>query len=144
MGRIEQTVELPAAPQDVWDVAADPARFGEWLTMHRAWQGDPPESIAAGDTVTAVVAVAELPFTIVWTVQEYTPPSAVRLSGTGLAGVAVSIALEIAPAGAGGSTAAIGVQFDGQLVEGPIGQAVERAARQELQASADRLRELLA
>ena len=144
MGRIEQTVELPATPQRVWDVAADPAGMARWLTMHRSWDGEPPEQIAVGDRVTAVVAVAELPFTITWTVEEYTPPSTVRLSGVGLTGVAVSLTLTITPNGDDASTAAIAVQFDGQLVTGPIGQAVERAGRQELDASAAKLRALLA
>ncbi len=144
MGTIEETVSLPAPPQRVWEVVSDPARFGDWLTMHRSWAGETPAAFAQGDRVTQLAGIANIPITITWTVDAYEPPRAVRLSGTALLGVAASIALDIAAEGDGASRLAVTVAFDGPLLAGPIGAAIDQAARHEVRASTEKLRVLLA
>ncbi|WP_375490361.1 SRPBCC family protein [uncultured Jatrophihabitans sp.] len=143
MGRIEETARLPAAPADVWAVAADPARFGEWLRMHRSWQGDPPSQFAAGDQVTAVVSLLNLPTTITWTVEEYEAPTRVRFAGKGLANIDISIELDVTADGSDASAVTVIAEFAGQLLTGPIEQAVETAARAEVHSSIARLTELV-
>jgi carbon monoxide dehydrogenase subunit G len=143
MGKIEKTVEFAAAPDKVWDVVSDPARFGEWLGMHQSWKGDPPTEFTKGSQVTAVVSLLNMPNTITWTVDEYQPPKSVRLSGTGMAGVKVAIYLDVEPAGAG-TAMSIGAAFEGQMIVGAIGAAIERAGNAELDSSLAKLRELVA
>ena len=143
MGKIEKTVELPAAPDKVWGVVSDPSRFGEWLGMHKAWKGDVPSEFAQGSQVTAIVSLLNMPNTITWTVDHYEPPKTVKLSGTGMAGVKVAITLDVEPADAGTAMSII-ADFEGQMIIGAIGQAVEKAGHQELAESTARLAELVA
>lgn len=35
MSTVTASVEIAAAPTQVWEVAMDPARLGEWVTIHR-------------------------------------------------------------------------------------------------------------
>jgi uncharacterized protein YndB with AHSA1/START domain len=138
VGTIEKTVEFPAPPEKVWGVVSDPARFGEWLGMHKAWKGEVPAEFTQGSQVTAVVSLLNMPNTITWTVDHYEPPKSVRLSGTGMAGVQVAITLDVAPAG-DGTAMSIVADFEGQMIVGAIGQAVEKAGHQELAESTARL-----
>ena len=143
MGKIEKTVEFAAAPEAVWAVASDPARFGDWLGMHQAWKGDVPEQFTEGSQVTAIVSLLNMPHTIIWTVDEFLPPRKVRLSGTGMAGVKVAIGLDVAASGPG-TAMSITADFEGQMIVGAIGQAIEKAGHQELDSSMAKLAELVA
>lgn len=142
MGKIEKTVEFPAPPEKVWAVASDPARFGEWLTMHTAWKGDVPAEFSAGTQATAIVSLLNMPNTITWTVEAYDPPKSVRLSGAGMAGVTVAIGMEVETSAAGATMSLI-AEFEGQMIVGPIGQAVEKAGVAELDRSLAKLAELV-
>ena len=142
MGKIEKTVEFDAPPEKVWAVVSDPSRLGEWLTLHKAWKGDVPTEFSKGSQVTAVVSLLNMPNTITWTVDEYEPPKQVRLTGTGMAGVKVAITLGVEPRD-GGSAMSITVQFEGQMIVGAIGQAVEKAGNQELDESTAKLATLI-
>lgn len=143
MGKIEKTVEFEAAPEKVWAVVSDPSRLGDWLSMHKSWKGDVPTEFTKGSQVTAVVSLLNMPNTITWTVDEYEAPKKVRLSGTGMAGVKVAISLDVEPEGAG-SRLAVTAEFEGQMIVGAIGQAVEKAGIQELDASTAKLADLVA
>lgn len=142
MGKIEKTVEFPATPETVWGVVSDPARFGEWLGMHKSWKGEVPEEFTQGSQVTAVVSLLNMPNTITWTVDHYEPPRTVKLSGTGMAGVKVAITLDVAPAEIG-TAMSITADFEGQMIVGAIGQAVEKAGHQELAESTAKLATLV-
>jgi carbon monoxide dehydrogenase subunit G len=143
MGKIEKTVEFDAAPDKVWAVVSDPSRFGEWLNMHKSWKGDPPTEFTKGSQATAVVSLLNMPNTITWTVEEYDPPTSVKLTGTGMAGVKVAITLGVEPSGTG-SAMSLTAEFEGQMLVGAIGQAVEKAGRQELDESTAKLAALVA
>ena len=143
MGKIEKTVEFDATPEKLWAVVSDPSRLGEWLGMHKAWKGEVPTEFTKGSQVTAVVSLLNMPNTITWTVDEFEAPKRVRLSGTGLAGVKVAISLDVAPHGAG-SQLGIAAEFEGQMIVGAIGQAVEKAGTQELDESTAKLADLVA
>ena len=143
MGTIEKTVRFDAAPEKVWGVVSDPSRFGEWLGMHKSWKGEPPAQFSEGTQATAVVSLLNMPNTITWTVAAYDANSSVTLTGTGMAGVKVSITLEVSPNG-GGSDMTIVAAFEGQMLVGAIGAAVEKAGRTELDESTGRLAALMA
>ena len=138
MGRIEKSVEYTASPEEVWAIVSDLNRFGDWLSMHKSWKSEVPSELSEGTQVTAVVSLLNMPNTITWTIDEHRPPHTVRLSGTGMAGVKVAIGLDVEPAGAG-SLVTIGADFEGQMIVGAIGQAVEKAGNTELDQSLSRL-----
>jgi carbon monoxide dehydrogenase subunit G len=76
-------------------------------------------------------------------VDEYEPPKSVRLSGTGMAGVKVAISLDVEPAGSG-TAMSLAAEFEGQMIVGAIGAAIEKAGNTELDNSLAKLGELVA
>ena len=138
MASVTATVEFPAPPEKVWATMSDPNRYEEWLTIHQGWRGEVPSELSVGTTLTEIVSVMGMANKIEWTVDVYQPPSTVKISGTGMAGVQVSFTLSVSPTDAG-SRAAIVAEFTGQLVVGAIGAAVAKQSRKELDASLEKL-----
>jgi uncharacterized protein YndB with AHSA1/START domain len=143
MASVSATVEFPAPPEKVWAAMSDPHRYEEWLTIHQGWRGEIPEELSVGTKLTEIVSVLGMANKIEWTVEVYRPPESVRISGTGMAGVQVSFTLSVEPTESG-SRAAIEAEFTGQMVVGPIGTAVEKQSKKELDASLSKLAGLVA
>ncbi|GAA4418522.1 SRPBCC family protein [Actinokineospora soli] len=143
MGNVTASVELAASPEEVWAVFADPANFEKWLTIHTKWKGDVPAEFTVGSKVSEVVTMLGMANTIEWTVDEYSAPSRLAISGTGMAGVKVAFQLSVAPTGAG-STASIAAEFTGQMIVGALGKAVEKDAKKNLDESLANFAKLVA
>jgi carbon monoxide dehydrogenase subunit G len=143
MASVNVSAELPAGPEKVWSTMADLARFEEWLTIHQGWRSELPAEIAAGSRMTEIVSVMGMANKIEWTVDSYAPPQSMKISGTGMAGVKVSFTLSVEPMG-DKAKATIDAEFSGQMVVGPIGLAVEKNSRGELEKSLAKLAELVA
>ncbi len=142
MGRITASVELPAAPEKVWELASNPHEFENWLTLHVKWKGDVPAEFSTGAQVTEVVSMMGMPNTITWTVDDYQPPHKVSISGTGMAGVKVAIEISVEPAGEG-STFQLATEFAGQMIVGALGKAIEKQGQQELETSLEKFKALV-
>jgi carbon monoxide dehydrogenase subunit G len=142
MAQVSATVEFAAPPEKVWALMSTPQRFSEWLTIHQDWRGELPDELSVGTKLTEIVSVMGMANKIEWTVEDYEPPSSVRISGTGMAGVRVAFTLSVRPTGAG-SEARIDAEFTGQLVVGAIGAAVEKSSKKELDASLAKLADLV-
>lgn len=138
MASVTATVDFPAPPEKVWATMSDPNRYEEWLTIHQGWRGEVPEELSVGTKLTEIVSVMGMANKIEWTVDEYEPPSKVKISGAGMAGVQVSFTLSVTPTDSG-SQAAINAEFTGQMVVGAIGAAVEKQSKKELDASLEKL-----
>lgn len=142
MGSIEKSATFPVSPEKLWAVVGDPNRFGDWLNMHQKWKGDVPAELKRGDTIVEVVSVMNMPNTISWTVEEYDAGRLVKLSGTGMAGVRISMTAAVS-GDAESSTLDLITTFEGQMLVGAIGAAVERAGLADLDASLAKLTALL-
>jgi len=135
MGKVNATVEI-AAPQDkVWEAISDPARYEEWLTIHTKWKDGTPEAFTEGAQVSEVVTMLGMANTIEWTVEEFTPPSRMKISGTGMAGVKSAFTLSVDSDGNGGSKVGMDAEFEGQMIVGAMGAAVEKDAKEQLDLS---------
>ncbi|HVK23132.1 MAG TPA: SRPBCC family protein [Actinokineospora sp.] len=134
MGKVNASVELPAAPEKVWAEFADPNNFEKWLTIHTKWKGDVPTEFTKGTKVAEVVTMLGMANTIEWTVEEYEAPTRLVISGTGMAGVRTTFQLAVTPSD-GGSTATIDAEFTGAMIVGALGTAVEKDARANLEKS---------
>jgi uncharacterized protein YndB with AHSA1/START domain len=143
MGKVNATVAIPATPETVWNAICDPGTYEQWLTIHTKWKGDVPERFSAGATAEEVVTMLGMANTISWTVQEFEEPSRLTISGAGMAGVKTTFSLGVSSDGNGGSTATIAAEFEGQLVVGALGKAVEQDAQANLEASLAKLTELV-
>jgi carbon monoxide dehydrogenase subunit G len=142
MAEVHATAELPLSPDDAWKLLSDLSRFDEWLTIHDKWSSDIPE-LSVGARVTEQLTVMGMTNKIEWTVEEFVPPSSLKISGTGLAGAQIAFTLSVAPAG-DGALATIDADFTGQMMVGAIGDAVAKNALVELENSMAKLRELAA
>ena len=134
---------LPCSPEKAWSTVSDLNRFEEWLTIHQGWKSELPADIKVGTKITEVVSVMGMANKIEWTVEEYEEPTALKISGTGMAGVKVSFTLAVRPDG-DHTVAEIDAEFTGQMIVGPIGAAVGKSTKAELETSLAKLAELLA
>ncbi|MFI6869488.1 SRPBCC family protein [Nocardia sp. NPDC050406] len=134
--------EIQAPLERVWEVAGDLRRWDEWNTLFTGWKGEPPEVPEPGDRLTAVVTVIGMSNAVTLTVEEYEPHTRVALSGGGMAGAKVTLTLSVEELD-DGTLLSTDVDFVSQMMVGAIGAAVEKAARQELSASLDRLAALV-
>jgi len=143
MGSITKSVTLSAPTDKVWDVVGNPARYEEWLNMHVKWKGDVPTTLTKGATLVEVVSVMNMPNTITWTVEEFEDGKLVKLTGTGMAGVKISLTSTLQPTEEGSTKVDFQTDFSGQMLIGPIGMAVEKAGGADLEASIEKLHALL-
>lgn len=144
MSKVQAAVTVPAPPEKVWELIASPATYDQWLTIHTKWKGDVPERFTQGATADEVVTMLGMANTISWTVTDYEEASSLTISGKGMAGVSSTFTLSVESDGDGRSTAAIDAMFEGTMVVGALGKAVEKDAQVNLEASLEKLAELAA
>ena len=81
--RVERTVEIAAPPQEVYDVVMNPARLGDWVTIHHHLEGSPPERLRRGSKLTQCLKLAGRRFKVRWNVVENDPCERVVWEGQG-------------------------------------------------------------
>lgn len=144
MSKVQAAAAVPAPPEKVWELIARPATYDQWMTIHTKWKGDVPDRFTRGATADQVVTMLGMANTISWTVTAYEEASSLTISGSGMAGVKSTFTLSVEPDSNGGSTAVIDAEFEGTMVVGALGKAVEKDARANLEASLEKLAELVA
>jgi uncharacterized protein YndB with AHSA1/START domain len=144
MGHIEATRELPAPPEAIWALVADPSRWGDWFTIHEKWLDEPPSPLAPGNKLTAKIVMMGMANKIEWTVDDVEAPNRLSLSGTGMANVKCAFTFTLEPSGDNGSTFNVRGDFEGALIKGALGKAVEKDGAKQLDATLAQLGELAA
>jgi carbon monoxide dehydrogenase subunit G len=144
MGKVNATVDVAASQDRVWALIADPASYERWLTIHTKWKDGVPANFSEGAQITEVVTMLGMANTIIWTVEDFQAPSKMTISGTGMAGVRSTFTLAVEPVGDGGSRVGIEAGFEGQMIVGALGQAVEKDAKEQLERSLENIAELVA
>jgi uncharacterized protein YndB with AHSA1/START domain len=142
MGKINATATLPAARDDVWAIISNPSTYENWLTIHTKWK-EVPDVFSEGAKASEVVTMLGMPNTIEWTVEEFDAPSVLRISGTGMAGVRTTFSMSVAANDDGGSTAQIDAEFEGSMITGALGKAVEKDAQANLDESLANIAKLI-
>ncbi|MGH3432972.1 MAG: type II toxin-antitoxin system Rv0910 family toxin [Thermocrispum sp.] len=142
MGQIRTSVELPAAPERVFELAGDPNNFEKWLTLHVKFKDDLPAQLTTGAQFTEVISMMGMPNTITWNVDEFDAPRTLTISGTGMAGVKVAITIAVEAAGEG-SKLDLSTDFEGQMIVGALGKAIEKQGQAELDKSIEQFSSLL-
>lgn len=142
MPSIRSERHVPAAADAIWAAIASPRRFGEWLTIHDQWITEPPEALEKDSELHERVKLMGMINKVAWRVTEHVPPRTMTIAGTGLAGVKVAFTLSVAPE-ADGALVAIDASFEGQLIVGPLGEAVTKDAKANLDDSLGKLAALV-
>jgi uncharacterized protein YndB with AHSA1/START domain len=143
MGHIEATRELTASPEALWATVADLANWDKWFTVHEKWLEAPPAALSEGAKLTAKIVMLGMANKIEWTVESVDAPNGLALAGTGMAGVKAKFTFTIEPAGAGSKFTVSG-DFEGALIKGALGKAVEKDGIKQLDKSLDQLDALAA
>jgi carbon monoxide dehydrogenase subunit G len=138
MGHIEATRELSASPEALWGTVSDLANWDKWFTVHEKWLQDPPATLTEGATLTAKIVMLGMANKIEWTIDSIDAPRSLVLSGTGMAGVKAQFTFTIDPAESGSKFTVFG-DFEGALIKGALGKAVEKDGIKQLDKSLDQL-----
>ncbi|MFC9998573.1 SRPBCC family protein [Nocardia sp. NPDC127526] len=125
MGHIEAGKDLTASPDALWAVVSDPQTWDKWFSIHERWMEEPPAVLAAGSKLVAKIMMLGMANKIEWVVESVDTPNRLVLSGTGMAGVKVQFSFDIQPTDSG-SRFAVSGDFEGALIKGALGKAVEK------------------
>ena len=144
MGHIEATREIPAPPDAIWATVANPSTWGDWFTIHEKWLEEPPTTLSPGARLVAKIVMLGMANKIEWTVDSVDAPRRLTMSGTGMAGVKCSFAFTLEPSGDKASTFTVAGDFEGALIKGALGKAVEKDGIKQLDTTLTQLGQLAA
>jgi carbon monoxide dehydrogenase subunit G len=142
MPEVTQSLDIPAAPQAVWDVATDLSRYGEWNISHTGFPDGTPAT-EAGTKFREQITIMGMPGEANWEITEATAPERTVWTGAGPMGIVLGTRLELAPSG-DGTTVSISVSFDGGPLAGPMGATVAASAEKGAAQSLEKLAALVA
>lgn len=144
MAKITTSIDIDAPVQDVWNVATDLERMGEWVSIHRDFPESPPSDLAEGSSFTQTLSVAGTPFSVDWTATEVDGPEKLSWDGVGPAGTTAHTTYALA-AENGGTRFTYENEFN--LPAGKVGEAaasvVSGQADKEADDSLKKLKELV-
>ncbi|MBJ8345736.1 SRPBCC family protein [Antrihabitans sp. YC2-6] len=138
MGHIEATKTLAAGPEAVWATVSDVSTWDKWFTIHERWIDEPPAVLTEGAKLTAKIMMLGMANKIEWTVGAIDAPKRLELQGTGMAGVKTTFAFTIEPEGTGSKFSVSG-DFEGALIKGALGKAVEKDGIKQLDKTLEQL-----
>lgn len=142
MPTVNSSLEIPASPEDVWGVATDLSRYGEWNTTHTAFPDGAPEDLSEGASFREQITLMGMPGEATWTVAEVNGPNRVVWDGAGPMGIKLGTRLELAESGAG-TTVTLEASFEGGPLVGPLGDSLGTAAEKSAAESLANLKGLL-
>lgn len=81
--RLESEVELPAPPEEVYELVMDPRRLGEWVSIHESVKDGPTGILEEGSRMTQRMRLAGKGFDVRWLVTQADRPRHVVWTGEG-------------------------------------------------------------
>jgi uncharacterized protein YndB with AHSA1/START domain len=144
MGHIEAERELPAPVDAVWAMIADPSTWGNWFSIHEKWLSEVPSVLAHGTQLAAKIVMLGMSNKIEWTVDSIDAPRQLSMSGTGMANVKCAFTFNLEPVDDTASKFTLSGDFEGALIKGALGKAVEMDGAKQLDKTLAQLSELAA
>jgi uncharacterized protein YndB with AHSA1/START domain len=144
MGHIEAERELPAPVDAVWALVANPSTWADWFSIHDKWMSEVPTTLTPGTQLAAKIVMLGMANKIDWTVDSVDAPRALSMSGTGMANVKCAFMFNLEPVGDAASKFTLSGDFDGALIKGALGKAVEKDGAKQLDKTLAQLMELAA
>jgi hypothetical protein len=142
MPTVTKSLEIAAPAEQVWGVATDLSRYGEWNITHSGFpEGEPTGE--PGSTFKENITIMGMPGQATWTVTEREEQTRTVWSGEGPMGITLGSKLELEPSG-DNTTVSIEVSFDGGPLSGPLGASVAASAEKGALESLERLKGLMA
>jgi carbon monoxide dehydrogenase subunit G len=141
MPSVTKSVELALPPEQAFALATDPARFGEWLTLHSGWPSGEPGAPELGAEFTQQLRIMGMPADVHWKVEELEAPLHLVLRGSGPLGATLATTITVAPSG-DGAAVSYEAEFSGGGIQGPMGDMVTKQAGEQIETSLDKLKAL--
>jgi uncharacterized protein YndB with AHSA1/START domain len=144
--RVETTIELPAPPEEVFQLVMDPLRLEEWVTAHDSVKNVPDGPLAEGSEFRQKLKVAGVSFGVTWKVTELDEPQLAVWEGKGPAGSKARCRYELEPDDGGTRFHYLNeFELPGGKLTAAAGKAIgEERGRAEAEESLENLRSLLA
>ncbi|MFF0543815.1 type II toxin-antitoxin system Rv0910 family toxin [Nocardia thailandica] len=136
MAKLKLSVDVPLPPEKTWEHASNLSELGTWLTIHDGWRSELPTELTPGTVVVGVAKVKGMRNRVTWTIKRSNPPAEMLLSGAGIGGTKIGLGLQVKPKGPG-SEVVLDVDLGGAPLFGPIGSAVAKAIRGDVERSLD-------
>jgi carbon monoxide dehydrogenase subunit G len=140
VSEVSATIDIAARPEEIWAVIMDPARFGDWVSIHRKLCSADDGPLRAGFQVEQRLALRGAPFTVHWTLTELEAPHLGTWEGKGPAGSYARVTNKLQANGDGGTHYEYENQFEapggvmGRVASRLlVGGMPEREARKSLQ-----------
>jgi len=141
--KVEREIDLPASPDQVYEILMDSARLGDWVTIHERFE-DAPDRLAQGSNMTQKLKVAGQRFTVRWTVTQAERPSKVTWEGRGPAGTSARVVYDLDERDGGTRFTYLNeYELPGGAAGRIAGRAISAAAGREVERSLERLSKLL-
>jgi hypothetical protein len=141
MPTVTHSLDIPAEADQVWGIATDISRYGEWNVTHTGFPEGPPQP-EPGAKFKEQITLMGMPGEASWTITETIAPTRTVWDGEGPMGIRLGSRLELAPNG-GTTTVTIEVSFDGGPLSGPLGESVAKSAEKGATASLEKLKALV-
>lgn len=142
MTTVISTLDVPAAPGQVWPVLSQPSSVGRWQTTHLGYAGTEPAAFTKGTVFVQKVRVMGMPAEVTWTVADVAVASHLAMTGRGPLGITLLSSYHLEPAG-GGTRVQLSQEVIGSAVAAVAGQ-LEREIKDAQERSLARLREAVA
>jgi len=96
MSTVSATIVIGAPIERVWDLVMDPARLGDWVTIHRSVSDVSDSPLRRGSTMEQAIHVRGLTFKVHWTLKSIDKPRLAAWEGIGPAHSTAIIRYELA------------------------------------------------
>ena len=146
MSTVTASIVIAATPAEVWDVIMDPARLGDWVTIHRRLRDSDEGPPRAGYRMDQQIHLRGVSLDVHWQLVECTPGEHALWQGRGPARSRARTEYRLRPTADGGTRFDYCNEFHAPL--GPVGALASRALvggmpEREATRTLDRLRSLL-
>ena|SRR5947209_5812791 len=99
MSTVSATITIDAPVERVWETVMDPARLGDWVTIHKSVSNVSDSPLREGSTMDQSMHVRGLTFRVHWTLMAIDSPRRAEWEGGGPARSTAVIRYELASAG---------------------------------------------
>jgi uncharacterized protein YndB with AHSA1/START domain len=146
MSVVAASIEIGAPPEKVWSVVMDPARLGDWVTIHRKLRDADDGAPRVGYRMDQQIHLRGVSVDVHWRLVECVPAEHALWEGHGPARSRARTEYRLRPAGDGHTHFDYRNEFHAPL--GPLGALASRALvggmpEREATRTLDRLRSLL-
>jgi uncharacterized protein YndB with AHSA1/START domain len=146
MSTVTASIEIAATPASVWDTVMDPARLGDWVTIHRKLRYSDEGPPRIGYRMDQQIHLRGVSIDVHWTLVECVPASRAVWEGRGPARSRARTEYALRPTSNGATRFDYRNEFHAPL--GPLGALASRALvggmpEREATRTLDRLRSLL-